>query len=237
MPNTSRQINDIGDILTRSVSKAPNGAFFAPLRDIMWVPVLHDATVMPAPNIKYGLLRHVKEFTHALDNPSTHPYGEQFKISVPTVNTYLKLLNEDGNATYTKRTWNNLFDLISAAPLKNGSSMPQFWWRFCNVHFPEIINMLSDKSDPFQSQARAFWQIPNAKSKGIMVNLSTMAFRCSYMVMLKTLGPRLTKKDSNSFRSSHFLEEVKASTRSLADSNEELIDKVNIIRANSPGEL
>jgi hypothetical protein len=225
MPNTITQINEIVDVLASHVSRSPNGAFFMPLRDILWVPVLHDAALRPAQTIKYGLIKHLKEFTYALDNPRTHPHGELFKISVPTVNKYLKMFN-DGKATYNKRTWDNLFELISAAPLKLGWSMSQFWWRYCNACFPEIINLLADKSDPFQSQAQSFWQLPRAKKKGLAVNLSTMGFMCSYMVMLKALGPRLTEKDSKAFRSTVFLTEVKTATESPENSNEELVAMV-----------
>jgi hypothetical protein len=221
MTSTANLIVEIIAELEQSVSNAPEGAFTLPLRDLMWVPIMHETTVKPSQSIKHALLHHVKNFTSVLDQS-----GESSKITPVTINKYLKILEKESDSKYTKRTWNNLFELISAAPLKGGRTMSQFWWRFCIDFFTEIICMLSDRASPFQSAAEPFWRVEGV-SNGIMVNLSTLGFLGSYMGMLKNLGPKLSQKDNKAFRASRFLGEIKTSIGYAAGCNDQLIASLN----------
>jgi hypothetical protein len=188
-----------------NAEKHPNGAFFFPLKPLMWLPMRHEATLTSTKAIKFGLLEHVRSHTYALDRSQGNPYRDRYNISTPTVNKYLHCLDNKIQEDYSKKTWNHLFELSTAAPFKRNISVSQFCWEFLKTHYPEGINMLFDNADPSQSTVEAFWI--NSK-QAIMVNLSTASFLFSYLLMLKTLLPQLSKKDNRSFDSGVFLKDL-----------------------------
>jgi hypothetical protein len=228
MTSNSNLFNSIISILERSISNHPSGGFFFPLKSLLWLPIRHNATVRPGPVIKYNLMCHVKDHTYALDKSLAMPHRSKFKISAPTINKYLEIIEKNEAVDYNNKTWDHLFKLIIAAPLRNNKTVSQFWWSFCKKYYPEFFSMLFDMSDPHQSTAdvEAFWLDPGGRV--FMVNLSTIRFYSYYVVILKFLLPAMAERDNKGFKSGEFLKNVIAGLEQCAfNSNADLTSRVS----------
>jgi hypothetical protein len=228
--NTKRSchINEFIDHLNSQASMMPNGVFAMQLRALMWPQIALGATLKDPIEVKRGLLSFLKEYTWSLDNPKTYPdQNLSYQISEPTRRRYLSMLNGDGSEDYNKRTFNNLFNLVAAEPLKNFMSISQFWWRFFREYYLEGLAMIADTDDPLQSHSEPFWVVEYGEGSAVMIKLNILRFAAIFGATFRRSSERIFSIHNKSFNLYSLFEYVKSTIdATLSPSVAELDDKL-----------